>query len=458
MEITPSLKTTLTEEEIKNIDFKNIFEITRTSINRRILTTETKTRIFPKENNFNFTLEEKTTLLLKFEPEDIQPNTTLKITLNMTTTPNFTIIKETTPYIRKDPKFTYLNNNTIEIEILTEEKPEEKTEEKKEIPGGEKTIAQISNVDPSIMTVLSSLDTSGMLIKSSQLLKVFNRFIFLDINYQKNLKPFLENCAKLDGKKNLKDEEIRIESGYREKFDYYGIDLNINGALYLNLIVYICSWILKLPIFYFTYKAKQTRKMPNKFIFRLVDILRKIKFSIFCSYAPNIVFFGIRILNHRKLDIGENFFEKNLIRISLILLSVDFIKIFLNMIVIMKSRNLQLEEEIDEEDMKRKVKNGERILNEEINESVLGLNQSYEKKNIGVINNSHLNNVKEKIIINSKEKIFENEIDMIDLEKFEEDQIEIEKSNDIEENEDEYVFSSKFLDNNKNIAKHIEVF
>lgn len=136
-------------------------------------------------------------------------------------------------------------------------------------------------------------------------MKTLNRFVFLNIGYGEKLKPFLETCAKIDPERKFSLEEIKKFEDYKGKFKVYGVSREFEGENMVKSFIYIGTWLLKIPEFFLKKKIIQLKKKgvePKKMVSLGLKIIRKIKFSMFCSFLPDLAFFGTRILLYINLN------------------------------------------------------------------------------------------------------------------------------------------------------------
>lgn len=313
--ISPSLVEVLQEEEIKTIDFKNIFSLSDPITSQNIEVTEGKLK---SSNAASTTISMSISLDEKMTEMD----------LSLKTDQDFLIIFESNPKTTPDKKFIYLTKNEIKIKVIP-------AEERVEPEGAAKLAAGATSIDDSIISSLVAVDPTGTTVKASQMLNVVNKFLFLDIKYGKEMKPYLEACAKIEKGQRIRDDDERISNGYKQKFSQYGIALRFEGDLRLNTIIYLCSWILKIVEVVVMRIIKKKNKIPKSRVCRfLFSALRKIKFTIFCSYSPKIVFFGTRTLLHMKLT-RDTAIDKLIVVVVFMLMFYDFVYLFDNIRLIM---------------------------------------------------------------------------------------------------------------------------
>lgn len=339
----------LTKEEIDYLDFASIFKLVGfENENDSGSSVEIKdTRVDHGEG------QEQTTIILIFD-ENIS-STRMKVSLN-TDQEKLTIF-EKEPKVRKDEKYTFILQNEKEINLLESQK----TEERVEPAGVTFAAAESLAVDDSIMGGLILVDPTGTTIKASQMMKVLNKFIFLDIEYGKEMKPFLEQCAKIEKIARQKEDQIDSKK-FTQKFSRYEIGLRLKGDVLINTVIYLFSWIFKIIELVMLSTWKDKTKMPSKIVKIILKISRKLKFVLFCSYSPKIIFFGTRVLFHSKTS-SNHLAQKLVVMIALLLVTLDFYLVFNNMKMILKF-GIDTKKPENEDDKDNKM-----------NESQLNLNQ-----------------------------------------------------------------------------------
>ena len=160
---------------------------------------------------------------------------------------------------------------------------------------------------PILASILSffSLDQSGSTLQTSQRLKLIKRVKYIGLYYGDQLELFL---AKMTKGSDV-DEEERIEimeyieehgNGFWRKFYLYAVSLRIRNGMFWSLVAY---WTANL-IHCFAYLALKSvvkKGKVSKIMVYFLHFERKVHFIVFQSTLMDLLFFGIRIIAHRRM-------------------------------------------------------------------------------------------------------------------------------------------------------------
>jgi hypothetical protein len=114
-----------------------------------------------------------------------------------------------------------------------------------------------------------NIDASGQLLKVSQMMKIYSRFRFIDINYGPYLGAYFESSAsKFDPPSNKTEDEL-----LRQNRKYYGnllrgkVALDIYEISFIKIMVYWASWLLKIFANLILWQARRSKKNLKGFAY-----------------------------------------------------------------------------------------------------------------------------------------------------------------------------------------------
>ena len=228
-------------------------------------------------------------------------------------------------------------------------------------------IAYPTTLGLGILFALASEDKGGIILKFNQFLTLLKKVKMVNIFFGKSLGAFIELVS---GEKNRKESalekhnssqskrrtlEVSIDENQRHtidqesnashgKLDLYQQTIFFEGAFMIKSVVYIFSWILKLVgivLMAMMKKKKQVSSGKLKFL----KYQRKIHQTAMMVAAMDILFFGTRIILHRKISTLA-ILIKGLALLNITLLFIDF----LTLVIIgirLTNHDIKLQEDSD---------------------------------------------------------------------------------------------------------------
>lgn len=162
---------------------------------------------------------------------------------------------------------------------------------------------------------------------ANQFIALIKRLIFVNINFGKNLSNFLEEIAGIVTVKSVETsyEYERFLSPSTGKFDRFGISLKFEENLKIKSFVYLFGYLMEIFSFLIIVGMERSKEISVK-KFKIIKILRKIKFVTFGISMMDLFFFGTRFLIHADLTV-ENAYEKLLVGICLLLIGYDLVNL-----------------------------------------------------------------------------------------------------------------------------------
>ena len=173
----------------------------------------------------------------------------------------------------------------------------------------------------SVASVVFSVDPSGILLKFSQILKLFSRLRLVNISYGVYLEGFLDSIGDMFDKKYDKksestqkaassrrslqekkfiDVEAAYKNGWKGKFEEKGIPMMLIARInQQQLFMFLGSWLLRI-IFNIIFWQMRVKKYVKPWLLSLVRLQRKLHFIIFNSTVLDILFYGTRTILHSK--------------------------------------------------------------------------------------------------------------------------------------------------------------
>ena len=165
-------------------------------------------------------------------------------------------------------------------------------------------VAQLANMvpanNPTTVDLISTacvLDPSGTLTRFSQLIKIFNRIYYVNLNFGKVLNSFLaeiEQFSKTQTETYSKDYMMNSVLGYRGKMSLRSVVRDFVNVLTWKVGLYITSWILKLSSFVFIQGEAPVPRWLIKFIYFLPKIHTMLFNLVFVDFA----FYGTHTALH----------------------------------------------------------------------------------------------------------------------------------------------------------------
>ena len=123
----------------------------------------------------------------------------------------------------------------------------------------------------SIGATIFALDSSGILVAFSQLIKTLTLFRFINVYFGDLLENFMMTLGQnLEQKNSLsRNEYIANGIGSRGKFTRYDKPISTFKPYYLKIVLYLISWMVKIWSRIMVRIAKGSRKI-NKFVFYII--------------------------------------------------------------------------------------------------------------------------------------------------------------------------------------------
>ena len=165
------------------------------------------------------------------------------------------------------------------------------------------------------------MDPSGILLKFTQVLKLFSRLRLVNISYGVYLEGFLDSIGNLYDKmyqsknkdtqaqasgkrlmqqKKFVDDEAIYKNGWKAKFEEKGIPMLLVAKInQQQLFMFLGSWLLRIVsniIFWWM----RNRRFVKPWLLSLVRLQRKLHFVVFNSTVLDILFYGTRTILHSK--------------------------------------------------------------------------------------------------------------------------------------------------------------
>ena len=168
----------------------------------------------------------------------------------------------------------------------------------------------------------SNLDSSGHLLKFSEINKMFSRFRFLNIPFGKLTDTyFREASKKYDPSSSKSYDYIAYHSkGYFAKFNEEKSSLTIFENSMTDLIIYLVAWVLKFQSFFILWICSQTQNI-SRFLCHFINFSQQFHFVAFNKIVLDLIFYGFRTLTHVK-DISEFEFYATLFLIFLVIFDI----------------------------------------------------------------------------------------------------------------------------------------
>ena len=125
------------------------------------------------------------------------------------------------------------------------------------------------------------------------------------------------------------DSYIRNRSGSHAKFDTYSRSITTSPNIWIKIVLYLVSWLLK-TIAVISTKIMKKKKRINKLVFYFVYYHQKLHFGILNTFISQGVLLTTRTITHTKL-VPTDFWiliDKIISIICLFLLSIDYYLLF----------------------------------------------------------------------------------------------------------------------------------
>ena len=238
-----------------------------------------------------------------------------------------------------------LTNQTLSVQsgdvYLSKMKPVKNTFKKSSIPQSQLKTAQATGdavgafsgllgMGSEIMSVgatVFALDSSGVLVSFSQLIKTLTLFRFINIFYGDLLENFLSTLGKSLEKTSTisRNSYILNTVGSRGKFTKYDKPVSTIQPYLSKILMYLFSWIIKVWSKYEIFKAKKSGKI-NKIKFYVIWFHQKIHFGVFNMFITNGVMLTTRTILHVKMFPSDPFLllDKFVAAFCFVLFTIDF--------------------------------------------------------------------------------------------------------------------------------------
>lgn len=177
-----------------------------------------------------------------------------------------------------------------------------------EVEGLFSTMFQESPMKDVLSTLVIFFDPGTMLLRLSQLIKLANRFVFINMNFGKKLTGFLESIAGVQEESPNKEQpsnRLLLENNSKGKLTKYTVSTKLNGSLVYKIAAYFLIWVIRALKFlikisknFFSKKPqiKNTKKWKNI----LWQIFDKMQIAVLTSIPVDIIFYGGRILLYKE--------------------------------------------------------------------------------------------------------------------------------------------------------------
>ena len=168
---------------------------------------------------------------------------------------------ETEDYVLE---FSNTNSTTVEFEGITYEilpyefkfpfknprsskQQMEAAQSKGEVAGGFITVGGQSQGTQQVITTAISMDPSGITTKASQVIKLFQRICYLNINFGDKLGTFIDTAEKTSGAKREKRLDLVRQighRGWRGKLSEKKISGDFMMLFHWQIALYLLMWVL----------------------------------------------------------------------------------------------------------------------------------------------------------------------------------------------------------------------
>lgn len=147
----------------------------------------------------------------------------------------------------------------------------------------------------SSMALMVGIDSEGVLVTSTQNLKLLGNLKFINLNFGKNIEESEQN----KNKEKL-NKILRLGKKTGDKLTKFNIDFFPDITMGIKMMIYYLCWIIKIYIWILLtiFKEKAITKKSCWTIY----ILKKIKFVIFNASFFEFIFFQSRVLLHLDLN------------------------------------------------------------------------------------------------------------------------------------------------------------
>jgi hypothetical protein len=170
--------------------------------------------------------------------------------------------------------------------------------------GGLTSVAGSSSEGLSLALTILNFDNSGLLLKFSQVNKLFSRYRMVNMNFGSLLTVYFQSSGEKYDKKTGKGINYLEENsrGFRGKFSYYHMPLDPFEYGLIKIIIYLVSFLVKLGLAYKLTKCKATKKISVKWC-KIINLAQKIHFLIFNMVAIDLIYYGMRTVVHSDLTL-----------------------------------------------------------------------------------------------------------------------------------------------------------
>ena len=180
----------------------------------------------------------------------------------------------------------------------------------------------------------------------------------------------------------------------RSKMEIYSINIEYKGMVLYKTIAYMISWVVKIVSAFMHHSLKAySAQTFKKWKIYIIVYVRKIHFSVMGAAAMHVVFFGTRILLHRKTKNLGDLLSKAVAVITISLLIFDLMEI------LAAGFSLEQPKKVEEEGEEEKV-----VVNQKIKEKEKKRIPAVKGKQIGGILDNQILKNRGEAVLNEKWK------------------------------------------------------
>lgn len=187
----------------------------------------------------------------------------------------------------------------------------------------------------SVASTVSSMDPSGSLMKLSLNCKLISRLSFIDVYYGSLLDPILLQAGASFAKSSKKDRNFveKMETGSKGRLSKANISLQIGDKLDFKIVLYLCSWFLRLALMRFHSKLVNKKNSSLSFV-KVLYYHKKIHFAVLNLIMSDGVFLCSRSLIH-----GSPFSSEAIMSAMILTLVIIDLCLLFNKLNIIDDRN-----------------------------------------------------------------------------------------------------------------------
>ena len=204
------------------------------------------------------------------------------------------------------------------------------------------SISSSASMGLGIILSLFSADPDGSFLKFNQFLTLLKRLKLIGMYFGGSLQDFIELISgekperetnprrrqlELSIKENQKNNIEENSSGSHSKLDTFHQIVFFEGIFMGKSLVFLFSWVFKILGRVLLWKMKRIQKV-EKGKLKFLKYQRKVHFTVLMVVTMDILFFGTRILLHRKNEFW-GIVVKVVTGLSFILLTIDLIEVFI---------------------------------------------------------------------------------------------------------------------------------